>query len=44
MLLTQLKVEAGKAQDDRNRELVTKAIDFFTQVGKASLVTEILGL
>jgi hypothetical protein len=40
----QLKVEAGKAQDDRNRELVTKAIDFLTQVGKASLVTETLGL
>jgi hypothetical protein len=39
-------VEAGKAQDDRNRELqlVTKAIDFLTQVGKAPLVTETLGL
>jgi hypothetical protein len=40
----QLKAEVGKAQDERNCEAVTEAIDFLTQVGKASLVTETLGL
>jgi F0F1-type ATP synthase membrane subunit b/b' len=40
----ELKAQAGKAHDHCDREVFEHASHFLTQVGKARLITETLGL